>query len=135
MARILVTQGDYKGQEIELLGKEIIIGREDDCDLSLNDTEVSRHHAKIYCENGVWHVADLDSANGSILNNKPVKISVLSENDVVSIGGTTFIFKNGSAPVAAAGAPAAPSAVRPCPAAASAAWFLFQSPALNPGPA
>ena len=118
MARILVTQGDYKGQEIELLGKEIIIGREDDCDLSLNDTEVSRHHAKIYCENGVWHVADLDSANGTTKNGQTVTVEALNENDEVAIGATAFIFKNGSEPVAPpppAPRAAAPQSVAPAP--------------------
>ena len=107
MARIVLTEGDYKGREVELSINEVIIGRDEDCNLPLNDSKVSRHHAKLYCENGVWHLADLDSANGTTLNNQPVKISVLRENDVVSIGATTFTFKKDSVPEVAVVAPAA----------------------------
>jgi MoxR-like ATPase len=102
MARILVTQGDYKGQEIELLGEEIIIGRDASCDLPLNDTDVSRRHARIFKENGIWHLADLDSANGTTLNDQPVTVVPMQVNDVVSIGNTTFVFKNGANPPAPA---------------------------------
>ncbi len=133
MARILVTQGDYKGREIELVGNDIVIGREEDCDLPLNDTEVSRHHAKLYCENGLWQLADLDSANGTTLNGESVTVVELHEDDVVSIGATIFVFKNGSGSVAAPPpAPARPPAPAPAPArpAAPAA-----APAPTPAPA
>ncbi len=109
MARIVVTQGDHKGREIELSEKGIVIGREDDCDLALNDSRVSRRHAKVSCENGVWQLADLDSANGTTLNGQPVKVVALQVNDEVTIGGTTFSFNPGATP-AAAPAPAAPGA-------------------------
>jgi MoxR-like ATPase len=70
----------------------------------------------------VWHLADLDSANGTTLNNQAVTVSVLQEDDVVSIGATTFIFKKDPAPAAAVVAPAvAPAAeVKPAPKAAPA---------------
>ena len=100
MARIVVTRGAYKGQDIELKGDQIVIGRDKDCDLALHDTEVSRHHAKLYRDNGVWRLADLDSANGTTLNEQTITVVALNTDDVVSIGGTTFIFKNGDAPAA-----------------------------------
>jgi MoxR-like ATPase len=109
MARIVLTEGDYKGREVELSINEVIIGRDEECNLPLNDSKVSRRHAKLYFENGVWNLADLDSANGTALNHQPVTISVLRENDVVSIGATTFIFKKDSAPEVAVAAPAAPA--------------------------
>ena len=100
MARIVVTQGAYKGQDIELKGDQIVIGRDKDCDLALHDTEVSRRHAKLYRDNGEWHLADLDSANGTTLNEQTVRVAALNTDDVIAIGGTTFIFKNGDAPAA-----------------------------------
>ena len=113
MAKIVVTQGDYLGQEFELLGTEVLIGREEDCDLPLNDSKVSRHHARLYCENGIWHLADMDSANGSMLNEQAVKVSALKEDDRVSIGATTFIFKNGATPAAALAVPVAQKPAAP----------------------
>ena len=106
MARIVLTEGDYKGREVELSINEIIIGRDEECNLPLNDSKVSRRHAKLYCENEIWHLADLDSANGTTLNNQAATVSILQDNDVVSIGATTFIFKKDSVPVAAGVDPA-----------------------------
>jgi MoxR-like ATPase len=64
-----------------------------------NDSLVSRHHAKVFCDDkGVWCLVDLDSANGTLLNNAAVATSPLKENDVISVGGTTFVFKSGEQP-------------------------------------
>jgi MoxR-like ATPase len=101
MARIFVTQGEHKGRDIELVGKEMIIGRDPKCAFPLNDDEVSRHHAKLYCENGAWQLADLDSANGTTVNDRAVTVVALRANDVVSIGATTFLFMDGAEPAAA----------------------------------
>jgi MoxR-like ATPase len=65
-----------------------------------NDALVSRHHAKIFQNNeGVWSLADLDSANGTLLNYATVTTSPLKENDVISVGATTFIFRGEAKPV------------------------------------
>ncbi len=117
MARIVVTQGKYKGRELELLEKTFVIGRDDDCHLALHDTEVSRHHARIYLENGAWCLTDLDSANGTVLNDKEITTAPLNTDDVVVIGGTTFVFKNGTVPTLPADAA---SEARPEPRAAPA---------------
>ena len=43
------------------------IGREANNDIELGDERVSRHHAVLWAEDGVWHVRDLDSANGTYI--------------------------------------------------------------------
>ncbi len=94
MASLLVTQGQFEGQEYEFANAEIVIGRDDDCDIKLmDDAKVSRRHAKISPNNGEWCLSDLDSANGTVLNNVAVSTAPLKDNDVVSIGGSTFIFR------------------------------------------
>jgi MoxR-like ATPase len=102
MASLLVKQGQFEGQAFDLAGGEILIGRDETCSIMLeNDALVSRHHAKIFQNNeGGWTLADLDSANGTLLNYAAVTTSPLKKNDVVSVGGTTFIFMNEEAPVA-----------------------------------
>ena len=115
MASLLVKKGQFEGQAFDFAGGEIVIGRDDTCSIMLeNDSMVSRHHAKIFCDDkGVWCLADLDSANGTLLNNTAVATSPLKENDTISVGGTTFIFKNedalapGNVPPPAGRSPAA----------------------------
>ena len=96
MASLLVKKGQFEGQAFDFAGGEIVIGRDETCSIMLeNDSMVSRHHAKVFCDDkGVWCLADLGSANGTLLNNVAVATSPLKENDSISVGGTTFIFKN-----------------------------------------
>lgn len=107
MASILFTQGNYKGSEVELSGTQVVIGREKSCDLPLEDTEVSRHHAKLAFANGKWMINDLDSANGTTLNGNPVTSAELHENDVVALGATVFTFRADKAPMNAVPPPPA----------------------------
>ena len=118
MASLLVKKGQFEGQAFDFAGGEILIGRDETCSIMLeNDSMVSRHHAKVFCDDkGVWCLADLGSANGTLLNNVAVATSPLKENDSISVGGTTFIFKNsdnlGPANVPP---PAPPSAAKSAP--------------------
>jgi len=48
------------------------IGREANNDIELGDDRVSRHHAVLWAENGVWHVRDMESANGTFIDHSRV---------------------------------------------------------------
>jgi hypothetical protein len=50
----------------------VSIGREPNNDIELPDERVSRHHAVLYAEKGVWHLRDLDSANGTFIGHSRV---------------------------------------------------------------
>lgn len=47
--------------------RPVTIGREPNNDVELTDDRVSRHHAVLWAENGVWYVRDLGSANGTFI--------------------------------------------------------------------
>ena len=64
----------------------IYIGRQPQCQVFLPDQGVSRQHAVILTtEEGVWFVQDLESANRTFVNGRPVKKVPLQEGDVVGI--------------------------------------------------
>lgn len=71
---------------------ETWIGRSPDNAINLEDPLVSRHHAKVNCQNGIWLVEDLGSANGIISEGNRVDKMVLTSGDVFQIGETTFRF-------------------------------------------
>jgi FHA domain len=48
--------------------KPVSIGREPNNDIELSDERVSRHHAVLWAEDGGWRVRDLDSANGTFID-------------------------------------------------------------------
>lgn len=66
---------------------EIIIGRDSSCDLVLSDPYVSRRHCRIFKENQRYFVEDLNSTNGTFINNIRLrKIQELKENDELILG-------------------------------------------------
>lgn len=81
--------GAQTGKEYALPeGKEVIIGRNPDIDLVLNDDLVSREHAKIICNNGVVELFDLGSTNGTFLYAEQITHAILKENDRIIIGAS-----------------------------------------------
>ena len=70
---------------------ELIFGRSIDCDITLEDSHVSRRHTKVYKENNTIWVEDLNSTNGTYINGERIQSKTkLSETDVLYIGLFTF---------------------------------------------
>ena len=68
------------------------IGREEGNILRLNDERVSRFHAKIQSDNGEIIITDLESTNGTRVNNNVVQIRRLQAGDRVGIGRSLLLF-------------------------------------------
>ncbi len=64
----------------------LMIGRSEDSDLRLNSKFVSRHHALILCSSGGQCIEDLNSSNGTIVNDEKVIRCELQRGDVITIG-------------------------------------------------
>ena len=67
----------------------VTIGREPDNKVAMQLGVLSRHHAKVFFENGSWYVQDLDSANGSFFRGKQLAPNVKTElvnGDIVHFG-------------------------------------------------
>lgn len=77
---------------VDLGPEEINIGRSPDCTLHLPLNNVSRIHARIYCRAEEYYVEDLDSTNGTYLNNIRIVRSVLRNSDQIEIGEAKMIF-------------------------------------------
>src|SRR5438874_2516800 len=65
---------------------ELSIGRASDNDVVINDFGVSRHHAKVVLDNGSPYVVDLNSRNGTRVNNVLVTRGTLKDGDEISLG-------------------------------------------------
>ena len=67
----------------------VTIGREPDNKVAMQLGVLSRHHAKVFFENGSWFVQDLDSANGSFFRGKQLAPNAkveLVNGDIVHFG-------------------------------------------------
>ena len=62
-----------EGKRTVLRGARAVVGRSRDCDLVLDDPNVSRHHAELRQEGDGWAVADLGSTNGIKVNGRRVE--------------------------------------------------------------
>jgi hypothetical protein len=85
------------GDRLEVVGSGgAVLGRSRDCDVVLEDANVSRHHAEIRPSGGSWTVRDLGSTNGVKVNGRrldPARPQSLKRGDVVELGGTRVTFE------------------------------------------
>lgn len=82
--------GAYAGQRIAIPPGGLTIGREGDNALVLPDLTVSRHHARIVLEAGGLVLYDLNSTNGTFVNEVRVTRHPLRPGDTVRFGGVRF---------------------------------------------
>ena len=79
-----------------LPAKAMRIGRMPDNDLVLSDLNVSKRHAELRkSPTGSYEIVDLGSHNGTFVNGQRISSQVLTEQDLVSIGNSTFRLKDG----------------------------------------
>lgn len=91
-ANLEVVKGTGSGVQYQLLGKEITIGRELSNDITIEDKQASRLHAVISRDGSNYFIKDLNSQNGTLVNNKTVTFSELSNGDEIRVGDTHFLF-------------------------------------------
>jgi predicted component of type VI protein secretion system len=87
------------GQEIDRreLTRPLVLGRAPDCDVAVPDILLSRRHCRIECGPDGWWVQDLQSKNGTVVDN--IRLSaprLLIDNDVVRLGRSRIIFHEGA---------------------------------------
>jgi len=90
-----IRRGD-EVREYALTGEAIAIGRATDNQIVLSDPLVSRHHARLERADGVYHIIDLGSANGTQINGveiEPKAQHPLKEGDTITIGGFTLALR------------------------------------------
>lgn len=93
-ARILVLDGERRGQEFSLEGKDQFkIGRSTSSDVRLPDAKVSRHHCLIESARGEFVIIDLESANGTIVNGEKIAKATLKNGDFLRLGFTMLKFE------------------------------------------
>ena len=78
------------------LPRELTIGKKDTCLLRVCDDKVSRLHATLTFRDSVAEITDMNSTNGTFVNEVRIKRQVLRNNDVISIAGYKFLYRDGS---------------------------------------
>jgi hypothetical protein len=85
---------EVKGERspVQLGPEPLLIGRDQQNDVVLDDTRVSRKHAEIRLRLGRYTLYDLQSTNGTYVNGRRVAEVVLNDGDRISVAGLDLIF-------------------------------------------
>jgi Nif-specific regulatory protein len=90
--RLTAISGRLKGNVFTFEDLPVVIGRETSATLCVADASVSRRHSQIEREAEHFVIEDLESLNGTFVNDVPVKRRKLQHGDRVRIGDSQFIF-------------------------------------------
>jgi transcriptional regulator with GAF, ATPase, and Fis domain len=92
-AKLKIISEKGKGEIYELAGERISIGREATNEIALNDASVSRRHCFIEKRGESFFVSDLQSLNGTFVNEKEAAETEISSGDNLRVGDFTFRFQ------------------------------------------
>lgn len=94
MARVTIVRGDAPAREFMLdPGRDYRVGRAPECDICIDDAELSRQHAHISPLNGGWQIADLGSKNGVIAGGRKVRQAPLHNGGWFGLGQVMLRFE------------------------------------------
>ena len=93
-ASLLAINGSNRGSRFEFgSGQDIVIGRSVGCNIRLDDSEVSRFHARVSHNGREFVLRDMNSANGTKVNGTAVQERVLFNGDSLQIGTSVLAFR------------------------------------------
>ena len=81
------------GRPVPVAKRSLVLGRSRDCDVTLDDPNVSRRHAEIRQEQGGFWIVDLNSTNGVEVNGSRVDRKQLEDGDEIVVGKTNLTFE------------------------------------------
>jgi len=92
MIRLVCKAGPHSGEIWELVKESITIGRDANCDVSLNDPKISRVHCEIHLTGDEFIFTDNNSTNGSYVNNIKISEKAIKYGDKITVGNSVFLF-------------------------------------------
>ncbi|MBN2531946.1 MAG: FHA domain-containing protein [Spirochaetales bacterium] len=93
-AVLIILSENFFGKSFVINKSVMTIGRNNDCDISLNDPLISSHHCSIEIhEDGKYYIEDIGSTNATFINRKKLKKKIdLIYGDRIVIGKTILRF-------------------------------------------
>lgn len=89
---LTVLKGAYAGEVFRLTSFPLIIGRDPECDLFLNNMTVTRKHASLDVIDNDVVITDLGSLNGIWVDGEMMDHATLKDGTIVQIGTFTMVF-------------------------------------------
>lgn len=83
------------GTRYPLNEQDAILGRDDDCDITVHDPSISRRHSRLEVTVDGYRITDLQSTNGTFVNDVPANRTPLTDGDYLRLGTCLFRFLAG----------------------------------------
>jgi hypothetical protein len=128
MGKLVIKYQDNVVDHVDLHQGDMKIGRRPGCEIVIDHLAISGEHANIFTIGGDSFIQDLNSTNGTFVNNKRAAKHHLRNGDMIAIGQHTLVFLDESVQSTQDGdtlaktviiAPAAPTTTKPGPVAAA----------------
>jgi diguanylate cyclase (GGDEF)-like protein len=87
--------GPGMGKRYTLTDRPLVLGRGNDCDIRIHDHSVSRRHARIQPGADGYYAVDLQSTNGTFVNDVPTSMCRLKDGDYLRVGNCIYRFLMG----------------------------------------
>jgi hypothetical protein len=88
-----VVQLEMNGRRYPVEKRRVVLGRSRECDIQVEDPNVSRRHAEIRQEGATYWMVDLDSTNGIEVSGKRQKRVKLENGLKLTLGSTEVVFR------------------------------------------
>ena len=91
---VLTLQNGERAGAAFPFDRPVVLGRGRRADIVVDDPSASRRHAQIELHGREWQLNDLESANGTHLNGRPIsRPTTIRPGDLIGIGGLTFRYE------------------------------------------
>jgi len=92
MTKLILKLKDVTLEEFPMSRSTMTIGRDRDNDIVIDNRAVSRHHAKVFQDEDQYIIEDLNSGNGTFIDDKKIIKETLRNQDAILVGKHTLVF-------------------------------------------
>ena len=89
-ASLRQMNGTFIGRKYPVNKGSTLVGRDPGLDITVQEDSVSRRHAELIFDGDSLQVIDLESTNGTFINDKPIKNKTASHGDMIRFGNIIF---------------------------------------------
>src|ERR1044071_8083574 len=106
MAKLVVQSPEQKGRSYELKVDKTTVGRVEDNTFQISDASVSSHHCEVLLRGSDVVIKDLNSTNGTFINEEKISESILKPGQKLRLGQIELSLEAGDSTASVSSAPA-----------------------------
>ena len=97
LPRVVVLSGSHQGRQVNVGAQPVVIGRDADCGIVIDEPLISRKHVQVSFANGIFTLEDLGSAHGTYVNGMRAYQERVPSGTQFTIGNVTLSVLSGAA--------------------------------------